>query len=120
MHWDASPNAGFCPGSIKPWMRVHPAIDFRSKQKDVFVYGDFELLDSAHKDVVAYQRISEWGERWVVVLNFSGNGIEWQGLGDLEVKEWVLGNYKGGVKEKALARMIELRPWEGLIGVCKP
>jgi oligo-1,6-glucosidase len=140
MQWDASPNAGFCKGSVKPWMRVNDdyprvnasaqlnnphsvffywkrCLEFRRKHKEVFVYGDFEILDPNDRDVVAFRRFSK-DESWVTVTNFTGKYLEWSGLGDVKVEEWVIGNYPLDVHNDGSGRTMNLRPWEGIIGRC--
>lgn len=140
MQWDASPNAGFCGENVIPWMRVnddYPRINaaaqlenpqsvfsywkrclqFRREHKDVFIYGGFEILDPAHKDVVAFRRFSE-NESWVTVTNFSGKHLEWTGLGNVKVEEWILGNYNLNTHTSDPDGTIALKPWEGIIGRC--
>lgn len=140
MQWDDSPNAGFCKASVKPWMRVNDdypdvnalaqvdnphsvfsywkrCLEFRKEHKDVFVYGGFDIIDPDDKDVVAYRRFSE-DESWVTVTNFTGKHLEWSGLGDVKVEEWVIGNYPLDVHNGGQSRTINLRPWEGIIGRC--
>jgi oligo-1,6-glucosidase len=142
MQWDASLNAGFCSGNVKPWMRVNEdyhrinvaeqfndphsvlcywkrGLEFRKQHKEVFVYGGFEILDPTHKDVVAFRRFSE-KESWVTVTNFTGKQFEWLGLGDLKVEEWVLGNYPLDAHNTGPRCSLILRPWEGIIGRCSP
>lgn len=118
MQWDASPHAGFCPtklnpGVAGPWIDVHPdfaewnaeasmrdggsvfwywrdLLALRKEERDVFVYGGFEMLglhpggdDSREEEgeedkVVAYVRTSEDGERRaLVVTNFGDGEVEW-------------------------------------------
>lgn len=102
MQWDDSPNAGFCPAAVTPWMRVmedfqdgvnaraqqafasdkelspwqwwQRALKDRKTHKEVFVYGDFEDVSKAHEKVYAYVRTSSVDpkDKWVVVLNLSG------------------------------------------------
>ena len=43
---------------------------------DVFVYGSFELVDRGHRKVFCYRR-SHGEECAIVVLNFSGEIVEW-------------------------------------------
>ncbi|KAF2866340.1 alpha-glucosidase-like protein maltase [Massariosphaeria phaeospora] len=144
VQWDASPHAGFTSASSTPWMRVNDdyttinaaaqlaqpdsvhvfwkhCLALRKEHKDVFVYGDFEMLDMQHEKVVAWKRWSA-NEMWVTVLNFSGGEVEWEGLREagVKVREWVVGNYgaegaKGNVRDESLV----LRGWEGLVGVCE-
>jgi glycosidase len=144
MQWDSSPQAGFTNG--KPWMRVnddYPSInaaaqlanpepspgmlsvhafwkrglDCRKENKDVLVYGDFEMLDMENQKIVAYRR---WNEKnaFITVLNFSGEQVTWEKMGDLKVKKWVAGNYdERQLDEKAKSRRLELRPWEAMLGM---
>ena len=140
MQWDSSPNGGFCKADVKPWMRVnddYPAINaatqlkdpesvlsywkrclgFRQKHKDTFIYGGFEVLDPEDKDVVAFVRFSEH-ESYTTVTNFTGKHVNWSGLGDVKVKEWVIGNYGVDDHNKDLSSTVYLKPWEGIIGKC--
>jgi oligo-1,6-glucosidase len=140
MQWDYTPNAGFCRPNVKPWMRVnddYPRVNvttqlddphsvlfhwkrclkLRKDHKEVLIYGGFEILDPEDKDVVAYRRFSDH-ESWVIVTNFTGKYLEWSGLGDIKVKDWVIGNYPLDVHNNGSGRTIQLRPWEGIIGRC--
>lgn len=145
VQWDASPNAGFCPAGVKPWMRVNDdypavnaaaeqaqsdpsklsvlqfwkrALEHRKRHKAVFVYGDFELVDPEHGKIFAYRRWSD-EDAWLVVLNLSGESIEWQIPGDVKVSGWMAGNYTVGKPAKEVGGKITLSPWEGLLGQCK-
>ncbi|KAI5200579.1 alpha-glucosidase [Aureobasidium subglaciale] len=140
MQWDSTKNAGFCKPDAKPWMRVnddYPQINvakqlkdpgsvfaywrdclkFRKEHKDVFIYGGFEIVDPEDRDVVSFRRFSET-ESYVTVTNFSGKHLEWTGLGDIRVKEWIIGNYPLDVHNKESSNVVKLRPWEGVIGRC--
>ena len=144
MQWSAEPNAGFCAEGVKPWMRVnddykefnaekqlrdtgetgermsvyhfwHTALAYRKQHKDIFVYGTFEALGLESKEVFAYVRQGESKEdARIVVLNFTGTEVRWEVPEDLEIQEWIMGNY-GGI-EKNKGRTLILRPWEGLLG----
>ncbi|KAH5604360.1 hypothetical protein HBI45_110260 [Parastagonospora nodorum] len=149
VQWTSSaPHAGFTEPTATPWMRVNTdyptvnaasqianptpspghlsvhafwrrALANRKKHADVFVYGDFEMLDVADPRVVAYRRWSE-GEEFVTVLNFGGEGVSWEGLGGVEVQKWVAGNYDERElegREVGKGVKVELRAWEGLLGV---
>lgn len=140
MQWDSSPNGGFCKADVKPWMRVNDdytainaatqlkdpesvlsywkrCLGFRQKHKDTFIYGGFEVLDPEDKDVVAFVRFSEH-ESYVTVTNFTGKHVNWPGLGDVKVQEWVIGNYGVDDHNKDLSSTVYLKPWEGIIGKC--
>lgn len=146
VQWSSATHAGFTSPSSKPWMRVNddyesvnadtqvsnpnPApgvlsvhafwkrgLDNRKKHKDVFVYGDYEVLDAEHSKVVAYKRWSA-DEAFVTVLNFSGETVRYEGLSGVEVKKWVAGNYdERELEGRSTQGAVELRPWEGLLGV---
>ncbi|EQL00718.1 Alpha amylase [Ophiocordyceps sinensis CO18] len=99
MQWDAGPQAGFTTGN-SPWMRVNdnhvdinaaaqtsaPApvyhtwrrvLEQRKALKDVFVYGDFALVDEPNESVFAYRRQAADGQVALVVANFSAQSVSW-------------------------------------------
>lgn len=143
MQWDDSPNAGFCPADVKPWMRVnddYPKINaaaqlvssgsgrvsvfqfwkrllkFRKAHVDVLVYGDFEAVHENNSKIFAYLRKSASG-CWLSVLNFTGEHVEWDVPSSLKIKQWVLCNYEDPrVEEHGARTVISIRPWEGLLG----
>ncbi|KAK3652581.1 hypothetical protein LTR56_001945 [Elasticomyces elasticus] len=146
VQWSADANAGFCDKDTKPWMMVNTdyetvnatvqrtyksennlsVLQFwkrglanRKEHKDVFVYGDYELLDDEHESVFAYKRTGESGEAFVTVLNFAGKDVEWTVPEKVKVEKWAAGNYTKGAPEKAFDGKVKLSPWEGLLGVCK-
>ncbi|CAE7200722.1 hypothetical protein CFE70_008121 [Pyrenophora teres f. teres 0-1] len=144
MQWNATAQAGFTTG--KPWMRVNDdyptintevqlsnptpspgmlsvhafwkrALECRKENKDVFVYGDFEMLDMDDRQVVAYRR---WSEKsaFITVFNLSGKKVVWCKMGDLKVKKWVAGNYdERELEGRAKSGEVELRPWEAVLGM---
>ncbi|MGZ3756512.1 MAG: glycoside hydrolase family 13 protein [Mucilaginibacter sp.] len=87
--WDNSREAGFTNG--KPWLKVNPnysTVNVATEEKDpgsvlnyfrkivtlrkstlAFVYGSYQLLDSANPDVYSYIRQLK-DEKYLVVLNF--------------------------------------------------
>lgn len=97
------------------WQR---ALKHRKDHKDVFVYGDFQLLDKENEKVFAYKRVSEKDGTWVVVLNFNKSELEWDIPADLKVEGWMAGNYTAGRPEKGTEGKIVLKPWEGILGRC--
>lgn len=145
MQWSSDPQAGFTTTS-KPWMRVNDdyttinasaqlsnpnpapgtlsvhafwkrALANRKQEKDVFVYGDFEMLDMEDKQVVAFRRWSK-EKAFVTVLNLSGEKVVWEGLGALKVRKWVAGNYdERELEGRAVGGGVDLRPWEGVLGL---
>lgn len=148
VQWNSDAHAGFTSESSKPWMRVNEdyktvnaaaqlsnsepapghlsvhafwkrALANRKKNADVFVYGDFEMLDMDDKKVVAYRRWSA-DKEFLTVLNFSGEKMAWEGLGGVEVQKWVAGNYDEREldgRQAGKGVKVDLRPWEGLLGI---
>jgi glycosidase len=147
VQWTAGLHAGFTSSTCKPWMRVNDdyttvnaeaqvanpnptqgtfsvhafwkrALELRNKHKDVFVYGDYEVLDPEHEKVVAWKRWSE-KDGWVFVGNSSGEEVVWDGLevAGVQVEKWVTGNYdERDLDGKERSGIITLRPWEGSLG----
>lgn len=114
-------NPNPAPGHLSVHAFWRRALSNRRAHAPVFVYGDFEMLDMQHKSVVAFKRWSE-DEAFVTVCNFSGEKVVWDGLSEsgLDVKKWVAGNYDERELEKrevGKGIKIELRPWEGLLGI---
>ena len=89
--WDTTANAGFTTGT--PWLKVNSnykyinvvteindknsplnyfkkMIQFRKNNKELFVYGKYELIDKANPNVFAYTRTSA-KEKILVLLNFN-------------------------------------------------
>lgn len=142
MQWNASEHAGFCSPDAKPWMRVNDdyrdcnaenqvddpesvysfwkkGLELRYHHANVFVYGSFDLIDPDDRQIVAYSRTSDQGdEKWICVLNFSGNSVKWRGMGEEKVQEWVMGNYLNGRRTRELTGTVTLKPWECLLGRC--
>lgn len=107
MQWDDSPHGGFSPGAppaVKPWMRVndnYPQVNAASQvqdpnsvysayravlrqrkaYKDIFVYGDFAIVDESNDRVLAYKRTAANGDTALVVCNFSADKVAWQFAG---------------------------------------
>ncbi|KAF2166557.1 glycoside hydrolase family 13 protein [Zasmidium cellare ATCC 36951] len=97
MQWSAGEHAGFTDG--QPWFRVNDRyrecnassqvgvagspfqywahiLSLRKAWPDVFVYGDFELVDRKNEDVFAYTRRAE-DDCALVVCNFRERTIDW-------------------------------------------
>ncbi|KAG9229799.1 trehalose-6-phosphate hydrolase [Amylocarpus encephaloides] len=146
MQWAPVENAGFCDPGVKPWMRVmddfktinverqvkgndtdelsvwqfwQTALLYRKEHADVFVYGDFQELSTQDPKTYVYHRESQNGERWLVVLNFSRNEVEWIMPEDVEIDFWLCGNYTKGHVEKPTRHVVSLQAWEGILGRCK-
>lgn len=163
--------AGFSPepadgnaSGTKPWMSIHPdfkqwnaetlvadenssfhywrrLLQFRKAHKDLFVYGDFEMLDFEDEHVVAYVRTSDGAEsgeepsRCLVITHFGGQDTWWtvpESVTDILFD-------KDGLREKAIVSdlrnytseeaghevrkgangewAIKLRPWEAMVAL---
>jgi len=148
MQWDDTPNAGFTAPEAKPWMRINgdyqtvnvdaqtsnrgqtekelsvwqywqQALRHRKLHKDVFIYGDFELVDCDNEEVFAYVRAdSDKGSKWLVAMNWTTDEVEWTIPPDIHVDSWASSSLltsSPGI-EKATIR---LQPFEGVLGICK-
>lgn len=136
VQWTAGPNAGFTEdATVKPWMSVNPnhtqinaesqisdptsvynywrsVLSLRKKYLDVFVYGDFLLVDRDNENLFAYTRQFE-DQKALVVCNFTDRTVEWDSVESLiggEVKEVLLNNYGMGEKFRG-----DLRPYEAAV-----
>ena len=141
--WNSGPNAGFYADKVKPWMRVmddyhtinaedqmkaqderelsvwqfwQSALLHRKEHKEVFVYGDFQEISPEDPSIFAYGRTSESGERWLVVLNFSGTKLEYKLPESLGMEFWACSNYTKWRVQKPLKGSITLEAWEGVLG----
>lgn len=99
MQWNSSPQAGFTTGK-RSWMRVNDnyetvnaadqtsdpssvyhcwrqVLETRKALKDIFVYGDYKLIDEPNEKIFAYTRIAANGEKALVVCNFTTENVDW-------------------------------------------
>ncbi len=92
MQWDGSPNAGFTPAGIKPWLplaanyqernvalqeldprsmlRLFRALAAARRAEPALNRGSFALVETGCDDVLAYRREDAEGDGFLVVLNF--------------------------------------------------
>ena len=150
MQWDDSPNAGFCPEGVRPWIDVHEdfrewnaakqkgdehspyeywrtVLDLRKSKKEIFVYGDFKMVDMEHENVFAYTRTDTEGKgmgRALVVTSFANKDIEWR-VPDAEKKLFskatvVLKNYRDGPQGSIEKGAYRLRPYEAFVVMAGP
>ena len=78
----------------------------RKAHKEVFVYGDYQELSPDDPSVFAYGRMSEIGERWLVILNFSGTKHEYPLPETLVMEFWACSTYTRGRADTALGGSI--------------
>jgi oligo-1,6-glucosidase len=151
MQWSSGVNAGFT--SAEPWMRVntsaHAGINvadeiddsssvfnfwremlrLRKEHAEVFVHGNFSLIDDNNQEVFSMTKMSSDGTRAVVICNFSDEGSrlpQTPGL-DLASAKLVLENVSGEqtvdspMRHSQLTdRASDLQPWEGRIYILDP
>ena len=147
MQWDGrSAHAGFCDEGVEPWMRVmddyktvnadaqmkeemvdelsvwqywQRGLANRKAHADVFVHGHYQTVDNAERgNVFAYLRTGKESGKWLIVLNFGGENVEWSFPHGVVVMGWMAGTYLKGKPDKPTEGTIGLRPWEGLLGKC--
>jgi oligo-1,6-glucosidase len=133
MQWDDSAHAGFTDGT--PWLMVNPNYDVINvasarddsgsvyhyyrrlihlrHERDVLVYGDYELIAPEHPDVFAYRRTLDEDEL-VVLLNFADEEVAFDLPGNLAGTplDRLAGTHpeEGGINSG-----VRLRPYEGTI-----
>ncbi|TDL15364.1 glycoside hydrolase family 13 protein [Rickenella mellea] len=136
MQWNGTANAGFTSGT--PWMRVnddytewnlqsqindpesvwsfwHEALQFR-KEHDVFIYGNFEIVDASNEKTFAFIRCL--GDiAALIVLNFTDQSCQFT-MDDERLRgaRLVLSNYdrRGG---PAFDGSVGLQGYEGVVYV---
>jgi alpha-glucosidase len=94
MQWDESPNAGFCPAGVEPWLPIagdYPLVNvavqesdpsstlnfykqllrFR-RSSDALLYGELTFIEQVPEDVMAFTR-QAGDQRTLTVINFSSS-----------------------------------------------
>ena len=147
MQWDSTPHASFTVPEATPWMRVNDdyrvinveaqtnvesqrngvlsvwqywqqALRLRKQHRDVFVYGDFEHVDHDNEKVFAYLRTdARKSEKWLVVMNWTTEEVEWTIPAGIYVRNWVSSSLQSPVSSTSTAS-IKLQAFEGVLGVC--
>lgn len=80
----------------------------RKTHKDIFIYGNFALLDDANDDVFAYTRTFE-GRSMIVVTNFRKTAVKWS-LPRVQLQtQCLVSNYGDIAVEDGV---VSLRPFE--------
>lgn len=128
--WDDSENAGFTTGT--PWIMVNPnykAINAKAelsdpnsifyyyqkliqlrKEKEIIVYGSYDLLLPDSKEIYAYTRtLGE--EKLLVVCNFSETEVEMEIPIEFLNGRYLISNYE----TKPLEKIMALRPYESFV-----
>lgn len=135
MQWSDMVNGGFTTG--KPWLKMNPnhtdvnAADnltdensvfhhYRKlialrKEKEVIVYGDFEMLMPAHDKIFAFTR-KDTNEELLVINNFSGDDVLLDQNFNYNNKELILTNYpEKSNRMTALEGGYVLSPYESMV-----
>ena len=125
MQWDDSPHAGFTTG--EPWIKVNPNYKYINAklqmnnpssiynyyqkliklrhEKEIIVYGDFEMLLAESEEIFAYRR-KLGGNELLVLCNFTDKRVEIP-METLEY-QFLIGNYQDTLWN-------ELRPYEAVV-----
>lgn len=138
MQWSNSPHAGF--STSEPWQKENESyttinaasqvgvkgsvfehwssvLRLRKEYKDIFIYGDFELLDAESKDVFAYVR-TFGDQKAVVVCSFRKESVGWKipdGV-QLLTEKRLISNYQDIEVTEGTA---QLRPFEAFACLAK-
>ena len=113
MQWDNSPNAGFSPANVEPWLPVadnYKTVNVEDAQKrpDSFLsftqqlialrrqspalnQGSYQSLDTP-PGLFAYRREHGDGQR-TIILNFTGDPISWNLPGDVQTTAVLLSTH---------------------------
>jgi alpha-glucosidase len=114
MQWNSTPNAGFCPPDVEPWLPIapdYPQINVAAARADphslltlthtlitlrrttpALAIGSYHPIDSAPETCFAYLR--QFGsQRRLIALNFTGNTLTLQlphlGRGRILLSTWL-------------------------------
>jgi oligo-1,6-glucosidase len=147
VQWDDTPNAGFSPAGVKPWMRVnddYPTVNAKaqmsqgpatasSENVSVFRFWQRALrIRKEHIDLFFYGyaevidnthpsifafRRAGGDEVSLTILNFSAEEADFDMDTAIPIDEWVMGSYDALSTSKPKRGIIKIRPWEGLLGI---
>ncbi|KAI0832223.1 glycoside hydrolase family 13 protein [Hypoxylon sp. FL0890] len=166
--WDSSPNAGFAEEGVKTWMRVHDdyqeinaanqiadpdsilsfykkVLQLRKQYKDLFVFGNFRLLEAEDEAIFVYVKESQRAvsdaqthmngstsnscmrkkKMAVVVLNFSKENKDCLDVRSVlgcdveDTTKLLISTRRGDDNEECVlgksAKPAALKPWEGRV-----
>lgn len=141
VQWTSAENAGFTGPGVKPWMSVNPdyihvnaesevkdpnstyhywasVLALRKKFLDIFVYGNYVLVDRPNQEVFAYSRQFN-GQKALVVCNWTEKELEWDAAGNgvSGITNVLLDNYEGiqEVAPRFSGAKWSLRPYEAVV-----
>ncbi|OGE54293.1 hypothetical protein PENARI_c006G03743 [Penicillium arizonense] len=141
VQWSAAENAGFTGPGVKPWMSVntdYPRVNAEAQVKDpnstyhywatvlklrkeyldVFVYGNFTLLDKPSQEFFAYTR--QYNDQKILILcHWTEKTLDWDAAGNgiTGVKNVLLDTYEsaGAVSQRFSGGKWSLRPYEAVV-----
>jgi glycosidase len=105
---------------VSPYRFWQRALEVRKQYANLFIYGEFELIEETHPSVFAFKKscIQE-SDISITVSNFSGKKVDFKIPEGYKVRSWVMGSYDSASTEKPKEGVIRLCPWEGLVGLCQ-
>ena len=132
MQWDGTPNGGFT-SAAKPWLASNPnykEINAKEEMADpasvynyyrkmialrehspALIYGDYKDLDPQNRSVFAYTRTLD-KEKYLVVLNFSGQPIAYALPGGLKAGALAVSNLPATEQNVST---LNLKGWEARV-----
>ena len=136
MQWDTSPNAGFCPKEVEPWLPVageHEVVNVEVQQDDPLsmlvlfrnlielrrkvpslVVGSYRPLKTVGGSIHAYLREHK-GQQALVVLNFSSERTVLDLSEAGELGKVLCSTYLDRVGKHLDLRTLDLRASEGIV-----
>ncbi|KAI0598401.1 glycoside hydrolase family 13 protein [Biscogniauxia sp. FL1348] len=138
MQWSSALHGGFTSADATPWLRANPnyekinvasqlgdensvlafwkaAVARRKRHPDVFVHGEYQLLDGGNEQTFSFWKKGLGGKRSaLVVLNFSSDEADIPSLADGEKDSLKLLVSTAG-REEQDSLTAPLGPWEGRV-----
>ncbi|HLM78411.1 MAG TPA: DUF3459 domain-containing protein [Rubrobacteraceae bacterium] len=135
MQWDGSPNAGFCPPYVEPWLPVadnYREVNVAAEREDtrsmLFLYkrlialrrvepalsvGCYEPVETPSDELMAYRR-ERGGRQFLMILNIGRERCVYSPENELVLGRLVLSTRLDRDGERISGR-VELRGREGMI-----
>lgn len=141
VQWTSAPNGGFTGPNAKPWMSVNPdyarinaeaqvndpnstyhfwatVLALRKQYLDIFVYGNYELVDRDSPKIFAFSRGYE-GQKALVVCNWTDGAVEWDAArnGVMGIKAVLLDNWERTTETapRVSGSQWSLKPYEAVV-----
>ena len=111
---NAAAQVGVSGSPFEHWSAI---LRLRKEMADIFVHGDFEMVDAEHEDVFGYTR-SYNGQSVLVVCNFRERPVKWKlplGLHAARKEHLLISTYEDLLSS---ADTVSLRPFEAF--ACAP